>query len=350
MAIVFEEALKKNIAKGELLPAYILFGEDAFLKKQYTEKILKKITEPDDVFNCCRFGADCSLQDLYDAVMQLPFMADKKYVELCDFDFEKAAKSELDRLCALLEDLPDSVVFVLRFDSVDFDSKKSAKFKRLVSSAEKGKGMAVRLDHRKLPELVKMLCDGAAKRGNKMEPAVARYLVENSSDDINTLKNELDKLCAFSPKGEITKQTVDEVCVKTVEASVYNLSKAITSCDINSSLKILDELFFMRIEPMIILHTVSSTFVDMQRVSAAKAQGLGISAVAETFGYKGREFVLEKAATSARKIDAKRLGLCLNALVNADNALKSFGAEPRIILEQLIIRLIYIIAKGDTVD
>ena len=350
MAIVFEDTLKKNISADKLLPVYILFGEDGYLKKNYTDKILKLITEPDDVFNCSKFSSNCELQDVYDAVLQLPFMADKKFVELYDFDFEKCSKSDFDRLVSLLSDVPDSATLVLRFDSVEFDSKKSTKFKKIVEAAEKSGGIAAKLDHRKAPELAKMLCDGAAKRGCKFDSSAARYLIETAGDDINLLKNELEKLCAYAKGGAITKEMVEKVCIKTVEASVYNLSKYIIDCDISTSLKTLDELFFMRIEPMIILHTISSVYVDMLRVFAAKGQSLSVNEVSTQFGYKARAFLLDKASQNLRKFDRKKLILSFDALTAADNSLKSFGADERIILEQLVIRLIYIIVKGESVD
>jgi DNA polymerase-3 subunit delta len=349
MAVVFEEALKKNIAK-EPSGVYILFGEDSFLKKSYADKIAKKIADPDDVFNYCKFTGDCDLQDVYDAAMQIPFMGDKKYVELCDYDFEHCAKSDFDKLCELITEVPDTAVLVIRFDSVEVDSKKSNKFKKMVAANDKAGGLTVNLDHRKMPELIKMLTDGAAKRGSKMEPAAARYLIETAGDDISALKNELDKLCSFAGGDAITKDTVERVSVKTVEASVYNLSKFILAMDTSASLFCLDELFFMRIEPMIILHTVSSVYVDMFRVYSAKEQGIGIAGVAAEFGYKGREFVLERAAQNLKRFDFKRLSLSLNALTEADKSLKSFGNDSRVILEQLIIRLIYILAKGESVD
>lgn len=350
MAIIFEEALKKYITADKLMPVYILFGEDGYLKKNYSDKILKLITQPDDIFNCCKFGGDCDLQEVYNAAMQLPFMREKKYIEICDFDFEHCSKTELDRLCELISDIPDTAVLVIRFDSIEFDSKKSSKFKKIAAAAEKSGGIAAKLDHRKMPELIKMLTEGAAKRGCRMDSSAARYLVETAGDDICLLRNELEKLCSFTDTGNITKETVDKISVKTVEASVYNLSRHILDCDITASLKILDELFFMRIEPIIILYTVSSVYVDMMRVFAAKNQGLNLKDVAEKFGYKGREFVLEKAAANLRKFDSNKLNLSLCALTNADKSLKSFGADGRIVLEQLVVRLIYIIVKGESVD
>lgn len=348
MAIVFEENLKKNIADPQ--GVYLLFGEDTFLKKTYADKIAKKIAEPDDIFNYSKFTGDCDLQDVYDSVMQIPFMGDKKYIELCDYDFEHCSKSDFDKLCDLITEAPDTAVLVIRFDSVEVDSKKSNKFKKLVTAVDKVGGMAVNLDHRKMPELIKMLTDGAAKRGKKMDAAAAKFLIETAGDDINTLKNELDKLCSFAGDEPITKETVDNVSVKTVEASVYNLSRFILSLDTSSALACLDELFFMRIEPMIILSTISSGYIDMFRIYSAKEQGMSTKEILSQFNYKGREFTLEKAAGNLKKFDFKRLSLSLKALAAADKSLKSFGADSRIILEQLIIRLIYIIAKGESVD
>ncbi len=350
MAVISEEVFKSRIKSGNLAPTYILFGDDGYLKKMYAEKLTKMTADKDDIFNFCRFGADCDLQEVYDFLWQIPMMADKKCAVLCDYDFEHCSKTDFDKLLSLATDCPDTSLLIIWFDSLIIDAKKSAKFKKLVSSAEKGGGAAVELNHRRAPELVKMLTDGAAKRGCKMDPAAARYLIESAGEDINTLVNELDKLCNYVPKGEITKATVDYVCVKTPEASVYNLSKQIFARQSGEALKTLDELFFMRFEPMMILYTVSSPYIDMYRLYTLKKSGADKRELVELYGYKGKEFLIDRAAQNLRLFDFKKLSLSFEALVDADRRLKSYGADGRIVLEQLIIRLIYIIAKGEALD
>ena len=283
MAVIYEEALKKAIKQNNT-SIYILFGDDGYLKKMYKEKISRLAAEPDDVFNFQKFGPECDLQEVYDAVLQFPMMNDKKCVILTDYDFEHCAKSDFDKLCVILNETPDSCVFILWFDSSEIDHKKNSKFKRLVTAAEKNNGVAVLLNHRGQSELVKMLTDGAKKRGCRFESNAARYLVETAGQDINTLVSELEKLCAFANGGEITKQTVENVAVKTVESSVYNLSKQIIDCNMQAALGTLDELFFMRVEPIIILSTVSGVYVDMYRVFVGKSKGMNISEIAEKFG------------------------------------------------------------------
>ena len=350
MAIIYEDALKAQLKLKNTLPVYVIAGDDGYLKQLYVDKIISLSADKDDVFNFQRFNSGCDLQEVYDSLSQLPVMADKKCAVLCDYDFEHCSKSELEKLYLLASDTADTAVLIIWFDSLEFDVKKSAKFKKLVSSAEKGGGAAVLLNHRKTPELVKMLETGAAKRECRFGTGTARYLVEAAGDDIAILKNELEKLCAYKQGGIIEKDDVDKVCIKTPEASVYNLSKWILARDAGQALSVLDELFFMRLEPMMILYTVSSVYVDMYRLYVTAKKGMKISETAALFGYKGREFVLERAAQNLKKMDFKRLLLSFNALILADKGLKTAGADPRTVLEQLTVRLIYIIAKGETVD
>ena len=350
MAIIYEDALKAQLKAKKILPVYIITGDDGYLKQLYVNKIIGAVTDKDDIFNFQRFGAECNLQDVYDSLSQLPVMADRKCALLCDYDIEHSSKENFDRLLKLAEETADTSVLIIWFDSVETDVKKSSKFKKLMQSAEKGGGAAVLLNHRRTPELVKMLTDGASKRNCKMDSSAAKYLVETAGDDIAILKNELDKLCSYIHGGVITKETVESVCIKTPEASVYNLSRFIFTKNSGQALALLDELFFMRFEPMMILYTISSVYVDMYRVFVLKKSGMSISEISAVFGYKGREFLLDRAVQNLSKMDFKRLTLSFEALTKADKALKSNGADARLVLEQLIIRLIYIVAKGEAVD
>lgn len=347
MPAIYEEALKKEITSKNFSNGYILFGDDSYLKKMYLDKIIDKTCGADSVFDLQIFSNDCNLSNVFDAVMQYPMSAERSCVVLNDYDFEKASKSDFEGLCGLLSELNDGCVFVMRFDAVNFDVKKSAKAKQLISSIEKGGGKAVCLNYRNEAQLAKMLRDGAVKRGCGMDNACANYLVECVGSDINSLKNELDKLCFFVDGGTITKQTVDLVCVKTVESSVYDLAAKILSFNTDGALALLDQLFFMRIEPIIILHSVSSVYVDMYRVSSVLKINGDFEEIKNTFSsYKTRDFVLSRARTNLKNFDSKRLKLSLDALIAADSALKSFSGNERLILEELIVKLCYIANRG----
>lgn len=351
MAIIFEEQLKISLKRDGLLPVYILFGEDAYLKGMYLNKISKSIADEDDVFNFAKFKGNCDLQEVYDAVMQMPVMAERKCVILNDYDYLHCDPSQLDRLCELIGEVPPETTFILYFDGIETDSKKSAKFKRLISACEKNGGVAVALNHRTTAELVKMLCDGAQKRGCKMDSAVGRFLVETVGEDINLLSLELQKLCAFVGDGVITKVHIEEICSVTAQSNLYKLTDFILAQNSTEALKLLDRLFYERYEYMAIFYTIASVFTDIYRVMAAKNANVQQNEVIKSFSeYKSKDFLVRNASRNSSKFDANKITLCLETLVETDNALKSYRSQPREILEEMIVRLIYIIAKGETID
>ncbi|MBR7070940.1 MAG: DNA polymerase III subunit delta [Clostridia bacterium] len=350
MAIQTEESVKQDLKNKRFAPCYLLFGDDPFLKKSYADRLERAAVEGDPFFNLQRFSGNIDLQEVYDAVTQYPLMADRKCVQVIDCDFEHLGKNDFDRLCLLVGEGGDTCVLILRFDGVNFDEKKSSKAKALIAAAEKVGGKAVRLNHKTPAELVRVLTEGAKKRGCSMDAATARFMIETVGTDTGILANELEKLCHFAPGEPLTKKTVREVCIASVEASVYNLTKEIFNRRLSAALSLLDDLFFMRLEPMIILHTVASSYVDLYRVSAAKKNGLSLSSVATDFGYKGREFVLQRAAENLRNIEEKSLRLSFETLLRADQSLKSTGADARTVLEELVVRLIYILTKGEPID
>ena len=96
MAIINEAAFKSRIKTGNLPNVCVMFGEDAYLKDMYTEKLSRMTAGKDDVFNYQSFENGCNLQAVYDAVTQMPVMSDKKYVILNDYNFEKCSKSDFD--------------------------------------------------------------------------------------------------------------------------------------------------------------------------------------------------------------------------------------------------------------
>jgi len=345
-----EYHVKNDIKDGNIAPCYLIFGNDNYLKKQNAESIIAAVTPPDDVFNFQKFSGEVDLQEVFDAKEQLPLMADRKCVVLKDYEFEEVGKNDFDRLVSMVEERTEETVFILWFERIEFDEKHSEKAKRLIAAVDKCGGRNILINHRQTGELVKMIISAVAKRGATIQNDVARYLIEYVSEDIETLQNEIEKLCAFKKGGVIDKETVNKVCVKNIEQSVYELGAEILKSNVGGALKILDELLFLRIKPIAILSTITSVYTDMFRMYAAKNASVSINDIAKTFSYGNRTFLLEKAGKNLGFVSGKQLRLSLSELKRADMALKSFSGSDRIVLEELIVRLSYIIIKGESVD
>ncbi len=345
-----DKTLKSALDSGSILPVYIIAGEDIYLKKQALDRIISATVEPDDEMNLIRYEYGVGLQEVYDEANGFPLMADRKCIVFKDFDLENANKAELEMFMELAGEPYESTVFVIYFGSVEIDFKKSSKFKKLVSAVESAGGALIKLDYKTPEELTRWLCASAKKQGCELSPQTARYITETCSLDISVLSRELTKLCAFVGKGEITKDSVNRVCVKSVEASVWDLSSKIISGDSSGALGLLDELYYMNFEPVIIFYNISAAYVDMYRAYCAKAEGKNPEALAGDFGLGSRAFVLKRAAGNLRRFDKHKLELSFDAIIKTEKELKGYSGNSRGALEKLIVRLIYIMKTGEALD
>lgn len=350
MAVITEYQLKNALLSGRILPNYILYGDDGYLLDRYEALIIDKTCGKGNDFDLQKFERDVDLQAVFDSVNQYPFSADRRCTILSDYNFESASDDDFNRLLSLVSDSYETATLILRFDGVEFDPKHSKKAGKLLESCEKSGGAVVVLNHRTPAELSKMLTNGARKRGKVLEKRTADYILENCGLDINLLAGELDKVCRYVDNDIITKDDIDLVCTKSVEASIYEYVKKIILCDTEACMTDLNNLFFMRVEPILILYSVASAFVDIERVNAANKVHVSLTTLAADFPYRNKEFVLRNANQNLKKLDDKKLNLCLNEILSADRDIKSFSNDNKLVLEQMTIKLIYIIAHGETVD
>lgn len=345
-----DKSLKDSLKAGALLPVYIIAGDDTYLKSQALERIIKATVQPDDDLNLVKYNHSVNLQEVYDELNGFPVMADKKCVVLSEFDFDEATTAEFENLCEIISEPYDTSVFILYFGNTDVDFKKSERWRKLVSFAEKAGGALVHLDHKTREELIRWLCASAKKKGAELSSRVASYMIELCSVDINILSNELNKLCFFVKSGEITTETVDRICVKSVEASVFDLSNKIITGDSSGAMKLLDELYFMNTETSIIFYEIAFAFVNLKRAQAIKSAGKRPDDYGDKFNLGKRGFLLTRAAGNLRRFDDKNLNLCFDALISAEREIKSYSSSGRMVLEKLVVKLIYIMKTGEALD
>ena len=203
------------------------------------------------------------------------------------------------------------------------------------------KGMVVCFDRRTPEDAAKMLVSGFKRRGCPIRPEDARYLVEQAGNDLQLLQNEMDKLAALADANPVTREMIDRVGTKNLEARVFDLSKAILAGQTGRACALLDTLFTLREEPVAILGVLSNAFADLYRAKATVAAGRPADSLAAAYkSYKGKEFRLRNGARDASRLSVACLRDCLAILAEADGALKLFGGDERVRLEQTVIRLI----------
>ena len=343
MPEITERDLKKQIREKAFASLYMVYGDEAYLKTHYANRICEKAV--DDAlrdFNFHRFeGKNIDYDALSDAVEAFPMMSERTCVLLKDVPVDALAQADRDKLMQILSDIPSTCTVVLWMDTVEVQPKKNAKWKNFIKEISPYAAL-VPLDKKGKAELSGMIVNGAEKRGCTITAENAAYLVTLVGDDLTNLLKELEKLCAYKNTGEITRADIDAVAVRTVEAVVFDLSKAMFAGDAARAFSILSALLRQKAEPVMILGTLIACYVDMYRVKVFKLSGGRAEDAAEVFSYKGKEFRLRAAAKDGAALSLQDIRRCLSILVECDKNLKGSGMDARLLLERCITELMLV--------
>jgi DNA polymerase-3 subunit delta len=350
MPEITESSLKKQMEKADFSSLYFLYGEEKYLVNLYAQKLIAKAkgTAFED-FNLQRFdGGAASVDDIAAAAEALPFMAERKCVAVSDLNVGTLRAGELSKLEELISSVPSTTVLVIYLATIVPDVKKDKKWKKFIGIVNQT-GCVLECRRRAGAELEKLLCRAAEKRGCALSRRNAGRIVGYSGNDLQTLYNELEKLCAFVQEGEITEQVIDRLVVKNLEAKVFDLSKAIVSGAYDRAYGILDLLFYQNEEPVSVLAVLSSAYLDLYRVRIAVQGGYAATEPAKHFDYARKEFRLTNAERDSRRLSVPVLRKSLSALLEADTALKSARGDRRVVMEKLIAKLLLIAEQEGSV-
>ena len=336
MAALNEASLKEKL-RDDPVGVYLIYGEESYLKKIYTDRIVKKTV--DDTFADFNFhvfdGKETMLNEIYESAAAVPMMAETKCVLVKDMPLDSLDDSGFEQLKTVLEENPEDCALV--FAMLTYEPK-GAKWNKAVKLFDKY-GFTVKLDKKTSGDLAKMLESGAKKRGKQFERGAAAYLITCVGSDLNTLLNETEKVCAYAEGSEITRSDIDAVCVKSLDAKVFDMIRDLTAGRFDSAFTKLSVLFEQREDEFQILGALIASYSDIYRAKAAVKAGGRAEDVAKYYSYAGREFRLTNAARNGAKLSFESVGDCIEILAAADTAMKSTAADKRLVLEQTLVKL-----------
>ncbi|MBQ3051678.1 MAG: DNA polymerase III subunit delta, partial [Clostridia bacterium] len=254
-----------------------------------------------------------------------------------DLDFEKLSDPDREALVDLLSDAPDTCTLIFWQDTVGFPQK-TKKMKELLALIDEA-GAVVDLDARTRQDLVKFVVAECGKSDRVISAYTAEYLIDNVGEDMSNLVTEIEKLCNFAER-EITQADIDSVCIRSLEATAFQMIDALLDNQFDRVFQALGILFDMKTEPMMILGALVSTYSDMYRAKVVAHEGGQQRDLKKLFpqAYKS-DFKLRNAFRRAGRFSMPALRKSLELLAEADTKLKSTSEDHRTVFEKLMIEL-----------
>ncbi|MDF2694547.1 MAG: polymerase delta subunit [Labilithrix sp.] len=342
-----DEAIKRA-ERGDLLPVWLLSGEERLLRDQALAAITKAALAGGLAeLNLDKFTAgETPVDKILGATRTVPMMAKRRVVLVrglerwdtssggdaaSDDDDSGKSLPPLDRLAEYAKAPIDTTCVILVAQKLDGRRK-------LVTLAKKA-GFLVdcaTVDSRQLPGWIKQRAEA---KGHALDPETCELIAEIAGPDLSYLDDVLERLSLYvGPAKPITEDAVS-ICVTRVKlADTWKLVDAASTKDLGKVLALFADVYDPRDRGLPLVGAIAWSLRQLLKLDAALREGASIDEGARRAGI----YPAFKARDLAKKLKAFRpreLERWLVVVQETDVALKSSRRSADAILEEMFTRL-----------
>lgn len=290
------KSLNEDLKTGKFKQIYILYGEEAYLKKQYKERFVRAMLPEGDTMNYAYYeGKNTDIKEVIDLAETLPFFAERRLIVFEDTGFFKSSGADL---ADYIGDMPDTTYFIFIENEVD---KRSRLYK-----AVKAKGHIVELGVQDENTLRKWIQGLIKKEHKTMEPGDIVYFLNKVGTDMENITKELEKLvCYAMDRDVLTRADIDAVCVTQITSHIFEMVNAVADKNQRKALDLYYELLALKEPPMRILFLLTREYRILFHVKALMKQGYGRKEIASKAGL--HPFAAGRYMDQAKRLHSKEL-------------------------------------------
>ena len=319
--------LQEDIRTGNFKNAYLLYGEEAYLRIQYKEKLIHALNPNDDTMNFSRYeGKGIEVREMIDLCETMPFFADYRVVLVENSGF---FKNKCDELADYMKSLPDYLRIVFVEEEVD---KRSRMYK-----AVKSCGSAVEFAKQDEKTLMRWAAGILVREGRKITTRDMELFLTRTGTDMGNIRMELEKLITYTMGQDVvTREDIEEICTARTENRIFDMVRAVTEKKQKKALDLYNDLLTLREPPMRILFLLSKQFRQMCLAKKMSGEGAAQSEIASRLGIPS--FAVRNILTCARAYSVEELEGAEEDFVEAEEAVKTGRLQDVLSVELLIVK------------
>lgn len=319
--------LAQDIKSGNFKPVYLIYGEEAFLKKSYKNR-MKEAMVGDDTMNFHYFeGKGIDLKEIISLADTMPFFGDRRLILMEDSGLFKGSTAE--SLVEYLPQMPDTTCILFVESEVD---KRNRLYKKV-----KDIGYAAEMTRQDVKQLASWAGGILAKEGKKITGRTMELFLSKTGDDMENIRMELEKLVSYTMgRDVITDQDVEEICTIRVTNKIFEMVAAIVNRKTRTAMDLYEDLLTLKEPPMRILFLIARQFNQILQVKELMAQGMDRGSIASKL--KLQPFVVGKVMPQARTFSREQILSYVSQCVEAEEAVKTGRLNERLAVELLITK------------
>lgn len=319
--------LNEEIKTGQLKQAYLLCGEEAYLRRQYRDRLTAALMGDGDLMNLNRFeGKGINPGEVIDLAQTMPFFADRRVLVIENSGFFKRGG---EALADYLAEPAQTVFFVFVEPEID---KRSRLYKAVVS-----KGRVIECKTPDDAVLERWVLELLTKEGKKITKRDLHFFLERTGTDMENIRGEVEKLvCYCLGRDVVTAQDIEEICVRQINSRIFDMVDAVAAKKQRRAMELYYDLLTLKEPPMRILFLIARQFNLLLQVKELKNKGYDARAIGAKVGLAG--FIAGKYAAQAAKFKEAELRDALRDCVETEESVKTGRMNDVMGVELLIVK------------
>lgn len=319
--------LNEEIRTEQLKQAYLLGGEEAYLRRQYRDRIKQALLGEGDLMNLhCFEGKGIAVGEVIDLAQTMPFLAKRRVFVIENSGLFKKGGEEL---AAYLDDPSPSAYFLFVEPEID----KRSKLYKTVSA----KGRFIECKTPDEAMLKRWVVELLAKDGKRITQRDLDLFLDKTGTDMENIRGEVEKLvCYCMDRDVVAAREIEEVCVRQVSSRIFDMVEAVADKRQRQAMELYYDLLTLKEPPMRILFLIARQFNLLLQVKELKNKGYDVNTIGAKTGLAG--FIARKYVAQAAKFKEAELKRALTDCVETEEAVKTGRMNDVMSVELLIVK------------
>ena len=319
--------IDEDIKRGQFAQVYLLYGEEAYLKKQYKDKLKHAMVPEGDTMNFSAFeGKSINPKEIIDLAETLPFFADRRVILIENSGFFKNACEEL---AEYLPQVAPATHFIFVEDEVD---KRSKMYK-----AAKASGRIVEFLPQTEELLTRWILGRLKREGKNITGSVMQLFLTKTGTDMGNIDRELEKLrCYTLDRDVITAEDVEAVVTEQTTNKIFEMVNAVAEHNQRRALDLYYDLLTLKEPPMRIMFLISRQFQILFHIRDMAAKGLDQQTMAKKAGIP--PFAVRKNVSQAKGFTMEQLKQALCDGAELEEAVKTGRMDDQMAVELFLMK------------
>lgn len=255
--------LAQDIRNQTYKRIYLLYGEEAYLLRQYRDKLRDALVSADDTLNYYYHqGKGVEIGQIIDMAETMPFMSEKRVILL---ENPSLNTDDSGRLAEYAESIPDSTVIIL----VENEADKRTKLYKAIAKH----GRCVEFTTQNEATLKKWIAGKIKAAGKNTRERTLDVLLSYVGTDMTNIQGELSKLLSYVGDREIIEEEdIRAICTPSPNSEVFDMIDLISGRETSKALDMYHELIAMKQSPFGIIALIARQFNIMLQIAELKAK------------------------------------------------------------------------------